>query len=333
MPKFFLVFSLLLGLALGAKSIKIATYNIENLFDLEHNGYEHKEYIPYKQSNWNDQNFKRKLANIAKVIKGINADIIALQEVENRNVLKILNNTLKTYGLHYSYQAISKFSNSNIQVAVLSKLAIKKQKTIFVQGLRRGFLQVDINVSGKPLSLIVNHWRSKRSQESFRITSAKALMKVVRKLKQPYILLGDFNSNYNEFQQFRNNKRLNNTKGITGINHILKTIYNNKLNNNKMLSRNQYLHYNLWLNIDKKQRYSSFYKKRKNTPDAIIIGYDMLDKRGIDYRLNSFTVFKPNYVLIRNRYPKRWGFNRRNHNRNSGFSDHLPIFALFELYD
>ena len=37
---------LFLSLLQGEKIVKIATYNVENLFDLQRNGHEYKEYIP-----------------------------------------------------------------------------------------------------------------------------------------------------------------------------------------------------------------------------------------------------------------------------------------------
>ena len=67
--------------------MKIATYNIENLFDLKKNGHEYNEYIPNTKSNWNRKNYKIKLNNLSKVITEIDADILALQEIESIQAL------------------------------------------------------------------------------------------------------------------------------------------------------------------------------------------------------------------------------------------------------
>ena len=56
--------------------MKIASYNVENLFDLYKSGNEYKEYIPNTKSNWNQRTYKIKLKNIAKVIVEIDADIM-----------------------------------------------------------------------------------------------------------------------------------------------------------------------------------------------------------------------------------------------------------------
>jgi len=62
----------------------------------------------------------------------------------------------------------------------------------------RDILQAEIDVNGKRLIIFVNHWKSKIWPEKHRIVFAKRLMKEVKKLKKfdDYIMLGDFNSNY-----------------------------------------------------------------------------------------------------------------------------------------
>ena len=50
--------------------ITIATYNVENLFDLKKSGFEYDEYIPNGVSEWNQKNYDIKLKNISKVISG-----------------------------------------------------------------------------------------------------------------------------------------------------------------------------------------------------------------------------------------------------------------------
>ena len=93
-----------------------------------------------------------------------------------------------------------------------------------------------------------------------RIDYAKTLIKEIDKLKEDadFILIGDFNSNYDEYETFRDSYRLNNTGGITGINHILKTIKDSEMVNEKILTmqaENEYL-YNLWLEVSETGRWS-----------------------------------------------------------------------------
>ena len=71
----------------------------------------------------------------------------------------------------------------------------------------RDILKVKLLVNNKPLIIYVNHWRSKRAAESKRIKYALALKRDIDKQKNnDYIILGDLNSNYNEYQTFQYDK-------------------------------------------------------------------------------------------------------------------------------
>ena len=54
-----LLISLLLlwSLLQGEEQVKIATYNVENLFDLRYDGSEYLEYIPNSSWQWNPANY------------------------------------------------------------------------------------------------------------------------------------------------------------------------------------------------------------------------------------------------------------------------------------
>jgi len=54
-------------LSLCAQDFKIASYNVENIFDLKYDGTEYKEYIPNTNTNWNKKTYTIKLKNISKV--------------------------------------------------------------------------------------------------------------------------------------------------------------------------------------------------------------------------------------------------------------------------
>ena len=63
MKYLFLLFGFF-SLLQGDINLKITTYNVENLFDLEKKGYKHQEYVPFSKSLWNKKNYKIKLKNI-----------------------------------------------------------------------------------------------------------------------------------------------------------------------------------------------------------------------------------------------------------------------------
>lgn len=105
--KTFLLLAVVYSFLFGEKIVTLATYNVENLFDLAREGNEYEEYIPNTQSQWNQKNYAIKLANLSKAIVDIDADILALQEVESLQALKDLRFELKRNGLYYQYYAIA----------------------------------------------------------------------------------------------------------------------------------------------------------------------------------------------------------------------------------
>jgi len=314
---------LLLSFSLYAKNFTVASYNVENLFDLIYNKTEYKEYIPNTKT-WNKIAFNNKLNNISYTINELNADIIALQEIESKEALDTLLKKTK-----YKYSSFLKKQTNSVGVAILSKFPIISTKKIEVDNFdthSRDILKATINIKNKPLIIYVNHWRSKRASESSRIIYATKLKKEIDKLAKnsDYIILGDLNSNYNEYETFKYNDKLNDTSNITGINQILNTTINgNYILKNTINSFNQNVHYNLWLEILKKNRFSNKFKNRNSTPDHIIISSGLLDNQNISYVDNSFKVFKPNY-LYKNNKIIRWNYRLKN-----GYSDHLPIYASF----
>ncbi len=316
-----LFFSLLLPLLLFSKTFKVASYNVENLFDMQYNGSEYEEYLPNKH-NWTPAILKKKLTNISEVICEIDADIIGLQEVENSNALKLLQKSLKKYGCPYKYRAITTKKGSSIQVALLSKIPIQSHRDIVVRRRlgERNILEVKFLIEGKPLYIFVNHWNSKMSPESKRITSALALKKRLLSLKKgsEYLLIGDFNSNYDEYRRVEK----------TGINHLLATIKKKKLIRKNELDADSFEHYNLWLELPIYKRWSHNFYGKKQGLDAILLPYSMLDGKGIDYVDSSFYVFKKNYLFTPKGYIFRWLYRKGKH-RGEGYSDHLAIYAKF----
>ena len=184
-----LYFLFFIPLFLYSTPFKIASYNVQNLFDLQKNGTEYKEYIPFTHQ-WNIKTKEIKLNHIAEVICDVDADIIGLQEIENRNIFLQLVKRLKQVGCAYDYYAISHKKGSSIQIALLSRFNIEYQKDIIVSVAPkvRNILEVNLNIEGNWLSVFVNHWKSKAYSgvESKRIVYAKALKNRLNMIKNEY---------------------------------------------------------------------------------------------------------------------------------------------------
>lgn len=321
--------------SIEAKIFKIASYNLENLFDLTRDGTEYTEYIPNTGYGWTKDIANIKYTNIAKVIKDLGCDVVALQEVESKKALITLRNRLKDFGVDYPYLEIADSKATPVKSAVLSKFTIVEKEEIQIDNeVARNILKITLDIDGNRIILFINHWKSKRGPESMRIAYAKTLRREIDKLKEDvdFILVGDFNSNYNEYKTIRNFGRLNNTGGITGINHLLRTIKDSKMVNENTLTKqaaNGYL-YNLWLEVSKTRRWSYNFLEEKESPDNIIVSKGLYDDKGISYSDNSFNKFQPDY-LFKGKVVYRWQMAESGMGRHlgEGYSDHLPIFAYF----
>ncbi len=225
--KNFILFCLLLIPSVSfARSLKLMTYNVANLYDTRHDiGTEDWTYLPLdlKQKipniqeicnrntsssrikecltlDWNDRIFTKKLINISRVIKATNPDILVLQEIENKNVLnKLATKGLK--GLGYRFQVLIEGDDSRgIDVAILSRFPFIKayHHSIIHQGEKlntRGILEAHFNVMNQDIAVFANHWPSQNNPTEERISSARTLENITRRLRADLIVaLGDFNT-------------------------------------------------------------------------------------------------------------------------------------------
>lgn len=326
-------FLLLFIVTLSAETIlKIATYNVENLFDLKRDGYEYQEYIPNTKANWNAKTYKIKLNNIARVISEIDADIIALEEIESNQALKDLRFILKQKGSYYQYYKIANYKNTTTKVALLSKIPFAYTHEVSVKSSYRyrNILEAKFTLNNKDIYILVNHWKSKAGPESMRIVSAKKLLKRTQELgeEKNIILLGDFNSHYEENIMFKRKRKHNDTDGKTGINHILKTIEYKKKSSQVEVDEGDF--YNLWYDTPVRNRYSYVYRGKRETLDNILISSSLLDPESIYYKEDSIHSYKPQY-LLKGKGVYRWQTTRKKprKHKGKGYSDHLAVTAEF----
>lgn len=323
----------------GGTEVKIATYNVENLFDINDAGNEYEEYIPNTAWGWNDAMYRIKLRNTAQVIHDIGADIIGLEEIESEIALKDLKAELNRQGLYYPYYAFSRSKNTTVSVALLSRYPIQSIMNHPVSASRefRDIMEAKVTIEGKSLRIFVNHWKSKSGPESMRIQSAKVLANRLSLLSsnEPFIILGDLNSHHEEYRTFIRSRRHNDTNGITGINHILKTIDadENPITYASLKTCSGCL-YNLWYDLSENERWSHQYKQDNEALDNIIIPPALADGKGIEYVQGSMQRFTAPYLFQKGKI-YRWQQSRKypKHHLGEGYSDHLPIYALFKIGD
>ena len=167
-----------------------------------------------------------------------------------------------------------------------------------------------------------------------RIRSAKELRKRVKNIgfNKNIILLGDFNSDYEEYIKFKRKRKHNNTNGKTGINHVLHTKEQTDKASSVKYTQNSF--YNLWYDADKDNRYTYIYRGKKEALDNILISQSLLEKKDIYYKNNSIESYTPNY-LFKGKSIYRWqtSWKTPRKHKGKGYSDHLAVVAEFIVKD
>ena len=317
-------------------TVSIAFYNVENLFDFNSDGTEYDEYKP-GWYGWTEEAYKKKLDNAARVIAALGADVVGLCEVENMNALKELQAELDKIGATYQYAAVAEAVRSATVTAALSKFPIK-EKFAYPVEKSRSILEARIAGGGGEFRVFVNHWPSKRHPESARLEAARILKQRLDELPPDcdYVIMGDFNANYNEFATFRT-EGFDDTKGRTGINHVLKTTVEGAGPRSPVrfvckgeLAACADCKYNLWLELPESERRSYVYRGAAQTIDNILMPPSMFDDKGYSYLDGSFGVFTWDGELLRDGVPYRWQMvfkGKQKYHAGNGYSDHLPVMA------
>lgn len=217
-PSWFSLF--LCALCLGAASahaappttLRIATYNVANLFDRYDDPYT-DDLVPARGTA---PKSSRALYALARVIKAINADILLLQEVENRNFLAEFNAAYLD-GLKYEYVVLIEANNSHIggrgiDVALLSRVPVHSATTFQYQrfslpngsqvSFSRDFLYVRLRPQGFPELHVFNLHAPSRlggnTAAARRLAEAQHAARILRELfprnANVWIIIGgDFN--------------------------------------------------------------------------------------------------------------------------------------------
>ena len=217
-----LVFSSCQGHSLS--HIGVMTYNVENLFDSKHDeGKRDWEYLPKEfvgkekeckkirkkryrnnclNSDWTPKRLQLKLSQIKKVIASKGSEkptFLALQEVENENVIRLLANELG-----YSSWIVSQSPDRRgIDLAILyTESSSLKKIRFFEHELKDGYfkkrpsrniLEGHFLINGKyELTIYVNHWPSQGNPTRARISAAEKLKSLIEnRIKEKLIFFSN----------------------------------------------------------------------------------------------------------------------------------------------
>ena len=185
--------------SIAADSFTVATYNLENYLD-EPANHRRPKSDPAK-------------AKIRENIRALRPDVLALQEMGSTNALLELRASLKSEGLDYPYWEHVAGFDTNIHVAVLSRLPFIAHRPHTNEGfllngrrfrVSRGFAEVDVHVNTSyQFTLLAAHLKSRREvpeadEAELREQEAIVLRGIIdaRLKANPaanLIVLGDFN--------------------------------------------------------------------------------------------------------------------------------------------
>lgn len=203
--KFFAIFGiLLLASSLVAETFRVATYNVENYLDQPT---ETRRFVKSEPAK----------AKIRETIRAINPDVLALEEMGSTSALLELRDSLKAEGCDFPYWEHVRGFDTNIHVAILSKLPFvashpHTNENFLLDGRRfqvsRGFAEVEIRAASNfTFSVLAAHLKSRRpvasaDEAELRLQEARLLRGIVdAKFKAnpaaKIIVLGDFNDTKN----------------------------------------------------------------------------------------------------------------------------------------
>jgi predicted extracellular nuclease len=191
----------------------VASWNVENLFDLEDDPSVEmdEEYTPQSAKKWTAERLDIKLHNLSKVIRKMNGgrgpDVLGLCEIENRKVIEMLVAKLAPLGRNYQIVHQDSPSDRGIDTALIYDAKVfklmdskfhfvdaEKTRDIVEARLRRATEGDDAD----ELYVFVNHWPSRGNDEWQRILAATVLRKRLDEIlaldaAADVIMIGDFN--------------------------------------------------------------------------------------------------------------------------------------------
>jgi len=317
-------------------------YNVENLFDFAASGREYPDFVP-DSMGWSYDVYLKSLDNISDVIAAANPDVVGLCEIENSTALKDLVRMLRLKRRFFHYYEIGDTPlRSTTHPALLSRLPIRRVGTLPVtetNGVRtRNILECDILHAEGPLKVFANHWPSKAHPEAARLAAARVLRRRLRELSSDcdYLILGDLNENYNESETIHIDSDKY-AEGKTGLNNVLGTVFVSADGRDCPVTKKHIvsatrddLLYNLWWDLPDYRRWNYVYRRRRQTPDHILLPHALFDSCGMSYLEGSFTVFRWGGRLLFDGIPyrkqRRWHKGTRYHT-GEGYSDHLPLLV------
>ena len=332
MHKYLAIYFLALFFSFPAQSnssFSVMTLNVNNLFDeLDDPKKDDKAYLPIelKQTNkhinscnrvpvnswkneclyldWDTETKDAKLKNIARDIllyDETGPDILALQEVENINILEQLYRLLEPYG-YIDLELLESKDYRGIDTAIISKFEIIDSTLHYIKFSgefedkdTRPILDSTILINDKKMKVYNVHFPAGYHDVSMRIDSLNKLKNLLQTHKMPTVALGDFNVNTEEDSELF---IYNDQEDLWDVAHLIGC-------------------------TDCKGTYYYSYGKSWSFLDTIFVS----KQRNISYDTDSIRL----HITEHNAYKDSGKPIRFNAKSKTGVSDHLPMVARIKI--
>jgi endonuclease/exonuclease/phosphatase family metal-dependent hydrolase len=334
----YLVVFLLIGVFSScSKDITIMSYNVESLFDDKNDGSEYQEF-KLRPGHWTKEFYSERLHNLADAINKstpTGPDILALQEIENLNVLDGLR-VLIGGNMVYAYRCIVPVPGSATNTGILSKFRINRVGAYSLPQYEkepvRNILEAEIEIGKNTMFVFCNHWKSREGgvlkTESARLEAASMLKKRIEKIlaENPtarIAVAGDFNENATEYTDVKAAYQTGFVQEGTDVplDFAVRSIFiTGNPSKTSPDARNPVL-FEPWLESGSHEKGSYVFGKEWETIDHILLSPGFFDERGLKYIPGSFHAIRLPFLLDpQTGFPVRWEPSNR-----KGYSDHLPI--------
>lgn len=299
------------------EKVKIAFYNLENLFDtIDTPNKNDAEFTPGSKKDHNTEKYNQKRSNIIQVLEAIDADLFGFCEVENRFVVEdlILNSKMLSKKqmkvIHFESPDQRGIDNALIYDPTLYQPIYSYAQPINLEGKRntRDIL-VSIGIIKKDtFCFYVNHWPSRyggqEKSEPKRIKAAQQLRSTYDSLRTAipgagHIIMGDLND-------YPSNKSVQEVLGVSDPSVELSDLMEDE---------------------DAVGSGTHNYRGEWGALDHLIISDNLKTIHDTDY------VFKRNWMLYYNK-SARDSLPSRYYGRTKvygGYSDHLPVVLELRL--
>lgn len=310
-------------------SLRIAFYNVENLFDLEDDPTTHDEdFTPNGRQKWTSDRYQTKLDRIGEVMAGMDfPTLVGMAEVENATVLRDLcrSNNLSRQDYHFVHFDSPDFRGIDVALVYQkSKFEVLETETIEIDfplevvpeepdyTTRDVLIVKGVLEKKDTVTIIVAHFPSRRG--GLKASEPKRLF-VAGKIREK--LDGIFSENKNakvivmgDFNDETDNKSVSETLDVESLNDEKKAAHL----------------FNCFSEKDAEGLGSYNYRGNWNMLDQIMLSTPFF-QNGSDLIFQNSTIYRKEKMMFKHdRFGPTPNRTYGGPNYYGGYSDHLPVY-------